>query len=61
MIAIWNHDIARQRQRELLAAAERYRLARIAQDERTSTCPSPGRAPQMSTAEDRPGRAVTSG
>jgi hypothetical protein len=30
MIYIWNHDIARQRQQELLAAAERSRLARIA-------------------------------
>lgn len=32
MICLWNHDIARQRQQELLAAAERYRLARIARD-----------------------------
>jgi hypothetical protein len=33
MIYIWNHDIARQRQQELLAAAERYRLARIARED----------------------------
>jgi hypothetical protein len=33
MIYIWNHDIARQRQQELLAAAERSRLARIARDQ----------------------------
>jgi hypothetical protein len=42
MISIWNHDIARQRQQELLAAAERDRLARIAQDQnvhgRTGYC-----------------------
>jgi hypothetical protein len=30
MIYIWNHDIARQRLHELLAAAERDRLARRA-------------------------------
>jgi hypothetical protein len=56
MIYIWNHDIARQRQQELLAAAERYRLARIARDERTSTSPSAGRAPRMSTPKT--GRGV---
>jgi hypothetical protein len=33
MIYIWNHEIARQRQQELLAAAEHDRLARIAQDQ----------------------------
>jgi hypothetical protein len=33
MIYIWNHDIARQRQQELLAAAERSRLARIARNQ----------------------------
>jgi hypothetical protein len=33
MIYIWNHDIARQRQQERLAAAEGYRLARIARDQ----------------------------
>ena len=42
MIYIWNHDIARQRQQELLAAAERSRLARIARDQnahgRTGYC-----------------------
>jgi hypothetical protein len=32
MIYIWDHDIARQRQQELLAAAERSRRARIARD-----------------------------
>jgi hypothetical protein len=35
MIYIWNHDIARQRQQELLAAAERSRRARIARDQAT--------------------------
>jgi hypothetical protein len=34
MIYIWNHEIARQRQQELLAAAERYRLGRIARDQK---------------------------
>ena len=42
MISIWDHDIARQRQQELLAAAERHRLARIAHDQnaqaRTGYC-----------------------
>jgi hypothetical protein len=42
MISIWNHDIARQRQQELLAAAERSRRARIARDQnaqaRTGYC-----------------------
>src|SRR5262249_10522022 len=42
MIYIWNHDIARQRQQELLAAAERHRLARNARDQnapgRTGYC-----------------------
>jgi hypothetical protein len=33
MIYIWNHEIARQRQQELLAAAERSRRARIARDQ----------------------------
>jgi hypothetical protein len=33
MISIWNHEIARQRQQALLAAAERDRLARIARDQ----------------------------
>jgi hypothetical protein len=32
MISSWNHDIARQRQQELLAAAERSGRARIARD-----------------------------
>jgi hypothetical protein len=42
MIYIWNHEIARQRQQELLAAAERFRRARIARDQnaraRTGYC-----------------------
>jgi hypothetical protein len=42
MIYIWNHEIARQRQQELLAAAERSRRARIARDQnaqaRTGYC-----------------------
>jgi hypothetical protein len=42
MIYIWNHDIARHRQQELLAAAELHRRARIARDHnaqaRTGCC-----------------------
>jgi hypothetical protein len=42
MIYIWDHDIARQRQQELLGAAERARRARIARDHnaqaRTAYC-----------------------
>jgi hypothetical protein len=45
MIFIWNHEIARQRQQELLAAAERSRRARIAHDQnaqaRTGTARTP--------------------
>jgi hypothetical protein len=42
MIYIWNHELARQRQHELPAAAERSRLARIARNQtaegRTGFC-----------------------
>jgi uncharacterized FlgJ-related protein len=35
MIHLWIHDLARQRQQELLAGAERYRLARIVRNRNT--------------------------